>query len=58
MFGAKDTQYNARLLYDWLSHYRGDVVEKMNFGTRKEPGIQGADIWARELMKRCDSHLF
>jgi hypothetical protein len=54
----KDTQYNARLLYDWLRHYRDDVVEKVSFGTRKEPGIQGADIWARELMKRCDSHLF
>ena len=54
----KETQYNASLLYDWLSHYKDDVVEKVSFGTRKEPGIQGADLWARELMKRCDSHLF
>jgi hypothetical protein len=54
----KETQYNAGLLYDWLSHYKDDVVEKVSFGTRKEPGIQGADLWARELMKRCDSRLF
>ena len=54
----KDTQYNAGLLYDWLTHYRDDVIEKVSFGTRKEPGIQGADLWARELMKRCDTHLF
>jgi hypothetical protein len=54
----KETQYNAGLLYDWLSHYKDDVVEKVSFSTRKEPGIQGADLWARELMKRCDSRLF
>jgi hypothetical protein len=53
----KETQYNAGILYDWLSHYRNDVVERVSFDTRKEPGIQGADLWARELMKRCDSQL-
>ena len=54
----KETQYNAGLLYDWLSHYKNEVVEQVSFGTRREPGIQAADIWARELMKRFDTHLF
>ena len=54
----RTTQYNAGLLYDWLSQYRDNIVETIAFGTRKEPGIQAADLWAREVMKRCDSHLF
>jgi hypothetical protein len=54
----KETQYNAGLLYDWLSQYMPTVVEKISFGTRKEPGIQAADLWAREVMKRCNSLMF
>jgi hypothetical protein len=54
----RETQYNAGLLYDWITTYRAVVGEKVSFGSRKEPGIQAADLWARELMKRCDSHLF
>ena len=52
----KETQYDAGLLYDWLSHYKTEIVEKVSFDTRREPGIQAADLWARELMKRCDPY--
>jgi hypothetical protein len=54
----RETQYNAGLLYDWITNYKNTIVEKVSFGTRKEPGIQAADLWARELMKRCDTHVF
>jgi hypothetical protein len=54
----KQTQYNAGLLYKWIAAYKTDVIESVSFGDRSEPGIQAADIWARELMKRCDTHLF
>ena len=54
----RNTQYNAGLLYNWLSHYRDNIVDKVGFASREELGIQAADLWARELMKRCDTHLF
>lgn len=54
----KETQYNARLLYEWITAHKPDNAGKVSFSSRAEPGIQAADLWARELMKRCDTHLF
>jgi hypothetical protein len=54
----RNTQYNAGLLYDWITRYKSGIIERVSFTTREEPGIQAADLWARELMKRCDTHLF
>jgi hypothetical protein len=53
----KSTEYNAGLLYAWIAQYVTDMSEKVSFCTRREPGIQAADLWARELMKRYDAHL-
>ena len=33
-------------------------AQKISFSSRSEIGIQAADVWVRELMKRCDGHLF
>jgi hypothetical protein len=54
----RETQYNAGLLYRWITAYKPDIVESVTFGSRSEPGVQAADLWGRELMKRCDTHLF
>jgi hypothetical protein len=54
----RETQYNAGLLYDWIAAHKPHAAERVSFASRKEPGIQAADIWARELMKRCDTHLY
>ena len=54
----RETQYNAGLLYDWITAYKPETTERVSFASRQEPGIQAADLWARELMKRCDTHLF
>jgi hypothetical protein len=54
----KKTQYNAGLLYEWITAHKPDNAEKVSFASRAEPGVQAADLWARELMKRCDTHLF
>jgi hypothetical protein len=53
-----ETQYNAGLLYRWITAHKPDITATVSFGSRGEPGIQAADLWARELMKRCDTHLF
>ena len=53
----RETQYNAALLYDWITGYKSEAVESLDFTDRREPGIQAADLWAREFMKRCDTHL-
>ena len=34
------------------------MENKLSFACRDEVGVQAADLWARELMKRCDSLLF
>jgi hypothetical protein len=54
----RETEYNAALLFDWITSYKSIIIDKVSFASRKEPGIQAADLWARELMKRCDSYLF
>jgi hypothetical protein len=54
----KQTQYNAGLLYDWLINHRPQAADKVSYSTRKELGVQAADLWARELMKRCDGILY
>jgi hypothetical protein len=52
----KETQYNAGLLYEWITAHKPDNTGKVSFASRAEPGVQAADLWARELMKRCDTH--
>jgi hypothetical protein len=54
----KETQYNASLLYEWITAHKPENTGKVSFASRAEPGVQAADLWARELMKRCDTHLF
>jgi hypothetical protein len=54
----QQTQYNAGLLYKWVAAYKPEMMGSVSFASRREPGIQAADLWARELMKRCDTHLF
>lgn len=53
----KVTQYNTGLLYEWITQYHNDMVEKISFSTRRESGVQAADLWTREAMKRADSHV-
>jgi hypothetical protein len=58
-----ETEYNSGLLYEYLkADTQGDgealLSEEISFGSRKSVGIQAADLWARELMKRFDSCLF
>jgi hypothetical protein len=55
-----DTDYNAGLLYQYVNSQGVYplVSEKISFATRKEIGIQAADLWAREAMKRFDGQLF
>jgi hypothetical protein len=54
----RETQYNSGLLYNWLSTHRPQAADVIKFGTRREVGVQAADLWAREVMKRCDGWLF
>ena len=54
----RTTQYNAGLLYKWMAAHKPEALESLDFTDRQEPGIQTADLWAREFMKRCDTHLF
>jgi len=54
----RETQYNIGLLFKWITAHKPDIADAVRFGSREEPGIQAADLWARELMKRCDTHLF
>jgi hypothetical protein len=35
--------------------YRSAVVENINFVTRKEPGVQAADLWARKMYATNDA---
>jgi hypothetical protein len=54
----KETEYNAGLLYEWITARKPENAGKVGFASRGEPAIQAADLWVRELMKRCDTHLF
>lgn len=42
----RETQYNAGLLYRWMTKYKPEIAESVSFGSRSEPGIQAADLWA------------
>lgn len=53
----RSIEHNASLLYEGITRNAADITEKIRFATRQETGIQAADLWARELMKRCDSDL-
>lgn len=57
-------EYKAGLIYQYLKvESQGDwsagaiLAEKVSFASRKEPGIQAADLWAREVMKGLEGHL-
>jgi hypothetical protein len=54
-----ETQYNATVLYDYMLKLpewedRELVADRIAFSTRKNPRIQAADLWAREVMKFGD----
>jgi hypothetical protein len=57
-----ETQYNATALYDYMaklpewrdSEYLHDEIA---FASRKTVGVQVADLWAREVMKRLDNEI-
>jgi len=58
-----ETEHNTSLLYkqvveseDWATKPR--MAKELVFSSRMEIGIQAADLWARELMKRLDGELF
>jgi len=58
-----ETEHNIRLLYnqivesdDWATKPR--LASDIAFSSRAEIGIQAADLWARELMRRLDGELF
>ncbi len=46
----RETEYNAALLYAWMTAHKPKLAESVSFGNRSEPGIEAADLWARELM--------
>jgi uncharacterized protein DUF3800 len=55
-------QFNAGLIYHYLKMNkdwdpRALLAEKVSFASRKEIGIQAADLWAREIMKMLEGHL-
>jgi hypothetical protein len=55
-------EYNAGLIYQYLKMHqdwdpRALLAEKVSFASRKEIGIQAADLWAREVMKALEGHL-
>ena len=57
-----ESEFNAGLIYQYLSsqrEWKEDVlsVDKISFASRKEVGIQAADLWAREVMKRLECEL-
>jgi hypothetical protein len=57
-----ENEYNAGLIYSYLKQHEdwsaGTLLaDKVSFATRKELGIQAADLWAREVMKRLEGHL-
>ena len=58
----REVQYNAGLLYQYVveanSWREPFLAETIAFKTRKNIGIQAADLWVRELMKRFDSWVF
>ncbi len=54
-----DTQHNASMLYGYLANLeeweeRKYMADEISFVTRKEIGIQAADLVARETMKELD----
>lgn len=57
-----DTQYNSTVIYDYMTNLeewrdRELVAEEIGFSSRKNPRIQAADLWAREVMKYADEML-
>jgi hypothetical protein len=55
-----DVEYNAALLYSYMVNlpewkFHQFLADKISFASRKEPGIQMADLVARETMKHMDN---
>ncbi|HEX5423984.1 MAG TPA: hypothetical protein VFW94_10570 [Candidatus Acidoferrales bacterium] len=55
-------EYNAGLIYQYLRMnqdwgVRALFAEKVSFASRKEIGIQAADLWAREIMKELENRM-
>jgi hypothetical protein len=54
-----ETEYNTGLMYQHVTN-QGIfplIAEKISFATRRDTGIQVADLWVREVMKRSDGFL-
>lgn len=62
-FDTRQGQGTISLLYEYLkgwpewSEFPLSFGDKIDFGTRKNPRIQAADLFARETMKGLDRHL-
>jgi hypothetical protein len=57
-----ETQFNATALYDYLAKLpewddRSYLHEEIAFASRRSVGVQAADLWAREVMKRLDNEI-
>jgi hypothetical protein len=57
-----ETEYNAGRLYDYMANlpewrFREYLADEISFATRKNIGIQAADLVARETMKHLDNQL-
>lgn len=57
-----ENQYNAGLIYQYLKIHedwepRELLTDRVSFASRKEIGIQAADLWAREILKELEKHL-
>ena len=55
-------QYNAAFLYNYLidlPEWEGKefISDKLSFSSQKNPSIQAADLWTREVMKHMDNLL-
>jgi Protein of unknown function (DUF3800) len=58
-----ETQYNATYIYEYMTRLpewkdREIVSDEISFSSRKNPKIQAADLWARELMKDGERRFF
>jgi hypothetical protein len=57
-----EVEYNATALYDYMAKLpewedREYIDEEVAFASRKSVGVQAADLWTREVMKRLDNEI-
>jgi hypothetical protein len=53
-----ESNYNAGLLYNYMAtlpEWSGYFDDEISFASRKQVGIQAADLYAREVMKHLDN---